>query len=764
MSSSSGETQHQHASCLARHGLLLFDLQQRAIVSVPMAATPHFLKIFLTSLAWAVNEGFNIHQVFEAWLASESLGQLLESVLRSMETGYVPDEQSTEDARQFIQENRLTTAPATPSPSKRRTTTNMALLTQQHGGLPVASSERRLSGSESSSQSASIARATPGAARPRKLPDLGYDEVASGDEDETGGEASSSSAAALAPDLQRQRSQHEMSEVFFRTESGRTDAQKNAIAIPPLTPTSSTDSNDGKSLTLAHVGSSLAFSSSGSLLIPPRGRHASALGGSTTSSNGSAGVSSGRSELLAPKDLHLMPEYLTGGVYVPGLGELLGHALCLLYVSRHGLLQNELKFILNAVVTEEKQTASAAQSGSGLHRKASFSNVSSLADESPTAFSEDQWRALQRALKALGVLAVQDVLVLPICKEALRDVIWWRYIGSERGEQRYHQWLIRFFRIHPTTFRRVEELPWHLKRCYQWDALRSVLVNLPMFQLMYTANFKSELFGYWRLLIDGPLPRYNAAEHSAAAASDSISYTLPFDVVKEYGKSVDAWYRSARPTTKAFTSVVALVTKFMFEFSLFYQGYLPVFNHTPFALDRLQQDGFTFAEELPHVHPLLAAPGVSAAASSGLTSQIGMAAAATAASALTSALQSFPTLCQQLFPSVVQKDKESNGNWFFFYQRWIWVHFPWLALGREIAVRDPSLEIAALGRVIAAAPNGSGASAATSASGLITSSSIGPTSSLDTLASPMEDCTPRTRTRDSTESSATARDPREVPR
>ncbi|KAJ0396382.1 hypothetical protein P43SY_004139 [Pythium insidiosum] len=715
-SSGKGENQHQPASCLARHGLMLFDLQQRAIVSVAMAATPHFLKIFLTALAWAVNEGFNIHHVFEAWLASESSGQLLESVLRSMETGYVPDPQSTEDAQQFIQENRLMTAPATPSPTKRRTTTNMTLLSQQ------LSSERRLSGSEPLPHSVATTRKLT-TTHSRKLPDLGYDEVAT---EETEPDVETAEAIS-APDLQRQRSQHEMTEVFFRTEGGRPDAQKPVLTIPLLSPMSSADSNDAKALnavSLAQASSSLAFSASEAMIIPPRNRHSSVV----SSSSGFNTVPV-RPELgVTVKDLHMMPEYLTGGVYVPGLGELLGHALGLLYVSRHGLLQNELKFILNAVVTEEKQTA---QAEPGLQRKASFATVTSITDESPTAFTEEQWRALQRALKTLGVLSVQDVLVLPICKDVLRDVVWWRYIGSERGEQKYHQWLIRFFRIHPTTFRRVEELPWHLKRCYHWDALRSVLVNLPMFQLMYTANFKSELFSYWRLLIDGPLPLYNAAEQSA---HDGLSYTLPFDIVKEYGKSVDAWYKSARPTTKAFTAVVALVTKFMFEFSLFYQGYLPVFNHSPFALDKLQQDGFTFSEELPHVAPLLASPAVSSSASSGLSSQIGMtAASATATTALTTALQAFPGLCQQLFPGVVQKDKETNGNWFFFYQRWVWVHFPWLSLSREITVRDPSVEIAALGRV-AAAPNGAAATAAASTSSGNGSSGSGPGTSLDTLA------------------------------
>jgi hypothetical protein len=35
------------------------------------------------------------------------------------------------------------------------------------------------------------------------------------------------------------------------------------------------------------------------------------------------------------------------------------------------------------------------------------------------------------------------------------------------------------------------------------------------------------------------------------------------------------------------------------------------------------------------------------------------------------------------------KEKETiHANWFYFYQRWVWIYFPWLALGNDVARRE----------------------------------------------------------------------------
>ncbi|KAI9995301.1 hypothetical protein PInf_012353 [Phytophthora infestans] len=537
-----------NSGSLQRAGLQLFEIQQNAIVGVPMNASPHFLKNFLTCLLWAVKEGFNIHTVFESWLGADSVAQLLESVLRSMEIGYTPDQSSTDDAMQFLREfdGEDTAVNTASSVSSRKS----SIISRDSG--------RRNSQHQSDNRTKiELARAAAEAAVREASDSLDDD--------------------PLNPEMKRVKSVHETKEVFVNMVRNERS--------------SSASSTTQRGTTLSKEPPSPGKGSPTNALLEAAEHRIKRF---PTEPRAGANKLGSR------------PDYLTGGRSVAPLGDVLGRALCLLYVSRHGLLLNELRFILNAVVTEVRGVKRPRKDDAAT----GFGHRASIGQEKLTAFSEDEWQVLLRALRTLGVLFVQEVLVLPMCKDILRDVIWWRYIGSERAEQQYHQWLIRFFRIHPTTFRRVEELPWHLKRCYQWDALRQVLVNLPMFQLLYTASYKGELFGYWKVLTDGPLLNYGAATN----ASDPPVYVTPFDVVKEYGKSIDDWYRSARPTTKRFTAIVQQITRFMYEFCLSYQRPLPQFMHAPFDLKRLYLDGFLFAENLPHVQTVASATGGAASA------------------------------------------------------------------------------------------------------------------------------------------------------
>ncbi|TYZ57135.1 hypothetical protein PybrP1_002569, partial [[Pythium] brassicae (nom. inval.)] len=655
-------------------GLRLFDLQEKAIVAVPTTASPHFLKLLLGCLAWAADAGFSIHEVVESWLGAESIGQLVEAVLRSMETGYTPTPQGTDDARQFLSENGYGPAEhvsAIEHPMRRKVSADTASAANQTSLAPEAQSGSALEHSSHATRSERASAqpreygyhdaripSVPVARNAGKTIALGVIELGYADTQQRRGPTPSSdegSGFAAVPPFTREHSMHETKEVFVATL--RNDTSRSRL-VPPQEEGLSGQATVGASERPTCLGVSDTSPDRRAPRSPPR-----PMLSQEAKHSASARMPASKTPLEQRREL--LPAYISGGRLVSPLGELLGRALCLLYVCRHGLLTNELRFILNAIVTEERE------SSQPLHRKATFSNVKNLDAYRLTGFSEPEWKALLRALRELGVLFVQDVLVLPVCNEVLREVVWWRYIGSERREQTYHQWLIRFFRIHPTTFRRVEELPWHLQRCYQWDALRSVLVSLPMFQLLYTANYKHELFGYWRTLTDGPLLLYSAA---AAGPSEPPVFALPFDVVKEYGKSIEDWYKSARPPTKTFTPMVQLVTKFMFEFSLAYQGHLPAFNYSPLDLKRLHSDGFTFTEDLPHVQV------ASSAATTAAFSTLGQ-----SASGLSSGLNSVGSRSAL----VASKEKDATGNWFYFYQRWVWIYFPWLALGKEIVVREP---------------------------------------------------------------------------
>lgn len=653
-------------------GLQLFEIQQKAIVSVPMSTNAHFMKVFLMSMLWAVNEGFNIHVVFENWLNSDSVGQLLEAIMRSMELGHTPTDEATADAQQFLAETAK--ASAILGSEKRASAPHVPPFdvdkVSHDDKPPSLLPNKSLASMNSTDRSAGDGNSRP-ASRSR-------DRDGSATDEDTVIEFKVSNEQRPGRAMIRNDSVHETHEAFVNT-SGRAGTLQSRQSL----------SSDRSS--------ELSFSPDTPAILE---KSRSGLASPSKVSGNSSSKHAAKDDVPSSE----LPPYLTGGKYVAPLGSLLGKALSLLYVSRHGMLQQELRFILNAMVheaNEQQKLGRVAPMDGIMERRSSIKQALS-------AFTETEWKALLRAIKPMGVLCVQDVIVLPICKDILRDVIWWRYIGSERVEQHYHQWLIRFFRIHPTTFRRVEELPWHLQRCYEWDALRSVLVNLPMFQLLYTANYKRELFGYWRKLSQGPLLSYQASESSL----DAPVYVTTFDLVKEYGKSLEDWYRTARPPTKTFLPMVQLVTKFMYDFCVFYQGYLPTFQHAPFDLKRLYQDGFKFAEDLPHVHYLSgpnalgvvasaassSSPMEAAASSPGAAASPGglsaMTTSASAAMAMVAAIDAFPVLGRATAQSVAGavtpgRDKIVGGNIFYYYQRWIWIQFPWLALSKEIVIRNP---------------------------------------------------------------------------
>ncbi|KAF1793209.1 Ankyrin repeat-containing domain [Phytophthora cactorum] len=416
-----------HSGSLRKAGLQLFEIQQNAIVGVPMSAT------------------------------ADSVAQLLESVLRSMEIGYTPDQVSTDDAMEFLSEfdgEDNISADTASAVSSRKSSVVVGDPGRKHS-LHQDDGRTKIE----------LARAAAEAAVRETSDSL---RVHDSQDDDTSNPGLN--------EMKRVKSVHETKEVFVnmvRADGGRSASStaEGAVAAPSM---------DSYS--------------------PGKGSAASALleAAQYRLKRFSTETRVGRS---GTNKLDSRPDYLIGGRAVAPLGELLGRTLCLLYVSRHGLLLNELRFILNAVVSEVRGINRIQEE----NRDDEATSFGHRASKRLTAFSENEWQALLRALRTLSVLFVQEVVVLPMCNDILRDVIWWRYMAVNAPSNK---------------------LPWHLKRCYQWDALRQVLVNLPMFQLLYTASYKAELFGYWKVLTDGPLLNYGAA----TSASDPPVYVMPFDV------------------------------------------------------------------------------------------------------------------------------------------------------------------------------------------------------------------------------------------
>lgn len=62
------------------------------------------------------------------------------------------------------------------------------------------------------------------------------------------------------------------------------------------------------------------------------------------------------------------------------------------------------------------------------------------------------------------------------------------------------QALIGYHSRAEVTPRRAEELPWLLERRQSWSQLKDVLLDLEMFEILWTPTHKFDLFRYWGIL------------------------------------------------------------------------------------------------------------------------------------------------------------------------------------------------------------------------------------------------------------------------
>ncbi|KAH9117786.1 hypothetical protein LEN26_012444 [Aphanomyces euteiches] len=592
--------------------LQLFDLQQKAIASVPRATNAMFLKTLLIGLEWMAGRGYNIHAILRDWLVVSSISSLYEAILRSMEAGYTTSVRDTQDSMLFLQEHSLdatfawmpqmTTRPSSSSststlPTHRTSTPDRRsppLDTEPYNSDDEMRTPRVME--ETDANIPLLFRELAADATP-----LGQDSLESGPRPIVLSVFTSSKPPALGQE-------DDSADTLGGAHSFQKKSPEGASSPPPLS-----DS-------------------------PPRPSVVRPVERTKTMRTSS------------------FPIYVTGGQNVLGLDGLLGKALCVLYVARHGLLLHELRTLMQAMTVDEtrKKDMTAPEMDDDDDDNSSLNAI--LSDNGPSsrarapAFSEETWTTLLSALRALGCLFLQDIVLLPHCNDALRELIWWRYIGSLKAEETYHHWLVRFFISHSATFRRVEELPWHLASCKRWLALKDILVNLQMFQLFFTATYKTELFSYWKMLTEGvyvsgsATPPPPPSSQCFTETQDNGGIVEPpaittFDLVREYNKSIEEWYHTARPATKQLLPMLQTMTKFIFEYSVFSQSELPRFNHPALDLKALASSGFRFVDQMPH--------------------------------------------------AIAQQALDPSLHWL--YHRWVWVQFPWLALGHEI--EDPKLAV-----------------------------------------------------------------------
>lgn len=301
--------------------------------------------------------------------------------------------------------------------------------------------------------------------------------------------------------------------------------------------------------------------------------------------------------------------------------------------------------------------------------------------------------SLLSVLCALGVLhsTEHQILVLPVDSRVLREVVYERYVCNRPGELQWHQRVINYFQRQSNSLRRCEELPWHLQICRKWYHLKDALTDLASFEMMFSGELKEELMQYWLVLTEGPLfvsdeaqkdgiskqlqsDNSNILSELDVAAARGLSekearkqllanQVATFDVVNEFNKSIENWVLAAHPTTVKLCRMLTQIAYFLAEFSM--KGEVPPpFLRLP--VDKKALDSFGVrSDEIMHA----VLPDFNATATATTSS-----AAATTSPSNGDAQGSAANSAKE------KTDMEQLENQMYYYNRWIWMQFPWMAL------------------------------------------------------------------------------------
>eukprot|EP00941_MAST-03F_sp_MAST-3F-sp1_P001558 g1558.t1 len=201
------------------------------------------------------------------------------------------------------------------------------------------------------------------------------------------------------------------------------------------------------------------------------------------------------------------------------------------------------------------------------------------------------------------------------------------------------QYIRAYFTRLPLGQRRVEELPQHLAESCKWNALKNSIVQVPMFIFMYkgSPHLRHKLTQYWKQLANNIFCKDDYQPSPTSKTS--------FDPVHEYNRSVQDWCSIVHPSSVELTHVLLQILNFFKEFSRF-ESKVPKFKHPGLDFHQLKKLG------LPKM-------------------------------------------------SVHNRKGSLRNHPHYFYKRWIWVQFPWMALGQPRAAEiknDERLEELQLGK------------------------------------------------------------------
>jgi len=245
--------------------------------------------------------------------------------------------------------------------------------------------------------------------------------------------------------------------------------------------------------------------------------------------------------------------------------------------------------------------------------------------------------------------------------EEIKRVVYHKYIQTPEANIRLHMLMARYFAHFPANDRKVDCLPYHLEVSGSWAKLKNCLVDIEMFSIFWTARFRQEFIDLWGSLSNRVEPQAYFNKLVTGEFDETMRVNQPprpyYDLVEEYAKSVEDYRDKKKPSDENISKICLQIAEFLLEFAT--RGHeeradVPAFLHPPVPTEDYKSMGVQYLRQEEDGRSILFTP----------------------------CLEEFKGIDDgKQAPEIMPKPNEDFPTVStYFYQRWMWIQFPLVAL------------------------------------------------------------------------------------
>ena len=136
-----------------------------------------------------------------------------------------------------------------------------------------------------------------------------------------------------------------------------------------------------------------------------------------------------------------------------------------------------------------------------------------------------------------------------------REVVYSKYVLSNDSLKKWHMIMARYFGELEPCPRKIVALPHHLEYAGAWSKVKNCLTDIDMFKIWWErADFRKEFLKLWASL-------------TTREQDDSIANRPSYDIVEEYVKSLDEYRDKKHPKDEDVADITLLIGEFLIEFA-----------------------------------------------------------------------------------------------------------------------------------------------------------------------------------------------------